>query len=69
MESHLIDPIRPTREHIAISPHDGLYAMPSLCRDLRYPGASYVFDDKSGWLGHDPKAFGATRHDLMARSF
>src|SRR5712671_4785332 len=28
---HLIDPIRPTREHIAISPHSGLYAMPSLC--------------------------------------
>src|SRR5260370_18403657 len=28
---HLIDPIRPTREHIAISPHGGLYAMPSLC--------------------------------------
>jgi hypothetical protein len=27
---HLIDPIRPTREHIAISPHGGLYAMPSL---------------------------------------
>src|SRR4029077_5764075 len=29
--AHLIDPIRPTREHIAISPHSGLYAMPSLC--------------------------------------
>jgi hypothetical protein len=28
---HLLDPIRPTREHIAISPHSGLYAMPSLC--------------------------------------
>src|SRR5260370_2357009 len=28
---HLIDPIRPTREHIAISPHGGLYAIPSLC--------------------------------------
>src|SRR2546428_5902601 len=28
---HLIDPIRPTREHIAISPHGGLYALPSLC--------------------------------------
>ena len=28
---HLIDPIRPTRRHIAISPHGGLYAMPSLC--------------------------------------
>jgi hypothetical protein len=28
---HLIDPIRPTREHIAISPQSGLYAMPSLC--------------------------------------
>jgi len=28
---HLVDPIRPTREHIAISPHSGLYAMPSLC--------------------------------------
>ena len=28
---HLIDPIRPTRRHIAISPHSGLYAMPSLC--------------------------------------
>src|SRR5712691_379645 len=27
----LTDPIRPTREHIAISPHGGLYAMPSLC--------------------------------------
>src|ERR1019366_7368390 len=28
---HLIGPIRPTRRHIAISPHGGLYAMPSLC--------------------------------------
>jgi hypothetical protein len=28
---HLIDPIRPTRGHIAVSPHSGLYAMPSLC--------------------------------------
>jgi hypothetical protein len=24
-------PIRPTRRHTAISPHGGLYAMPSLC--------------------------------------
>ena len=29
---HLIGPIRPTRGHIATSPHGGLYAMPSLCR-------------------------------------
>ena len=28
---HLIDPIRPTLGHISISPHGGLYAMPSLC--------------------------------------
>ncbi len=28
---HLIGPIRPTRGHTAISPHGGLYAMPSLC--------------------------------------
>jgi hypothetical protein len=28
---HLIGPIRPARGHIAISPHGGLYAMPSLC--------------------------------------
>jgi hypothetical protein len=28
---HLIDPIRPTRRHIATSPLGGLYAMPSLC--------------------------------------
>src|SRR5580700_9358815 len=28
---HLVGPIRPTRGHIAISPHGGLYAMPSLC--------------------------------------
>jgi len=28
---HLFGPIRPTRGHIAISPHGGLYAMPSLC--------------------------------------
>ena len=28
---HLIGPIRPTRRHIAISPHGGLYAMSSLC--------------------------------------
>ena len=27
---HLIGPIRPTRGHTAISPHGGLYAMPSL---------------------------------------
>ena len=29
--SHLIDPIRPTRQHIVISSHGDLYAMPSLC--------------------------------------
>jgi len=28
---HLIGPIRPARRHIVISPHSGLYAMPSLC--------------------------------------
>ena len=28
---HLIDPIRPTRRHTAISPRSGLYAMSSLC--------------------------------------
>ena len=28
---HLFGPTRPTRGHIAISPHGGLYAMPSLC--------------------------------------
>src|SRR4029077_6432112 len=28
---HLTGPIRPTLRHIAISPHGGLYAMPSLC--------------------------------------
>jgi hypothetical protein len=28
---HLIDPMRPTRGHIAISPHGGLFTMPSLC--------------------------------------
>ena len=27
---YLVDPIRPTRGHIAFSPHGGLYAMPSL---------------------------------------
>ena len=32
---HLIDPIRPTREHIAISSHGDLYAMPSLCGERR----------------------------------
>jgi hypothetical protein len=31
LRHHLIGPIRPTRRHIAISPHSGLYAMPSLC--------------------------------------
>src|SRR6516165_360984 len=33
---HLIGPIRPTRGHIAISPHGGLYAMPSLCGSALY---------------------------------
>jgi hypothetical protein len=28
---HLSGPMRPTRRHTAISPHSGLYAMPSLC--------------------------------------
>jgi hypothetical protein len=31
VRQRLIDPIRPTHGHIAISPHGGLYAMPSLC--------------------------------------
>jgi len=33
----LSDPIRPTRRHIPISPHSGLYEMPSLCARLRAP--------------------------------
>src|SRR5215467_12078206 len=33
---HLIDPIRPTRGHTAISPPGGLYAMPSLCGSALY---------------------------------
>src|SRR5262249_17231923 len=28
---HLIDPIRPTRRHVQISPHCDLYRTPSLC--------------------------------------
>jgi hypothetical protein len=28
---HLSDPMRPTREHTATSPHCGLYAVPQLC--------------------------------------
>ena len=39
---HLIDPIRPTREHIAISPHGGLYAMPSLCGSAEAAGGSII---------------------------
>jgi hypothetical protein len=31
VHQHLTDPIRPTRKHIQISPHCGLYQMPSLC--------------------------------------
>ena len=31
VHQHLIDPIRPARRRIAISPLGGLYAMPSLC--------------------------------------
>ncbi len=31
VHQHLIDPIRPTRRHISISPLCGLYEMPSLC--------------------------------------
>jgi len=34
---HLVGPIRPTRRHIATSPHCGLYAMPSLCCCLGDP--------------------------------
>ena len=45
------DPIRPTREHIAISPRSGLYAMPSLCGSA---GAS------RGWF----RAF--TEHSFLA---
>ena len=36
---YLIGPIRPTRRHIAISPHGGLYAMPSLCGAPRRPAS------------------------------
>jgi hypothetical protein len=31
LHHHLIGPICPARRHIVISPHGGLYAMPSLC--------------------------------------
>ena len=34
---HLLGPIRPTRGHIAISPHGGLYAMSTLCHGLGDP--------------------------------
>src|SRR5262249_16947953 len=33
----LLGPIRPTRGHIAISPHRGLYAMSTLCHGLGDP--------------------------------
>src|SRR6266700_3709883 len=36
---HLVGPIRPTRGHTAISPHGGLYAMPSLCGAPRRPAS------------------------------
>ena len=32
---HLSGPMRPTRRHNSISPHSGLYALPSLCAQLR----------------------------------
>jgi hypothetical protein len=32
---HLPGPMRPTRRHNSISPHSGLYALPSLCAQLR----------------------------------
>ena len=45
---HLIDPIRPTRGHIAISPHGGLYAMPSLCGSAEATRARFrAFADHS----------------------
>ena len=37
IRQHLIGPIRPTRRYIAISPHAGLYAMPSLCGSAEAP--------------------------------
>jgi len=37
VHQHLLGPIRPTREHIAISPRSGLCAMPSLCHGLGDP--------------------------------
>ena len=45
---HLIDPIRPTRGHTAISPHSGLYAMPSLCGSAEATRARFrAFADHS----------------------
>jgi hypothetical protein len=40
---HLFGPIRPTRGHIAISPHGGLYVMPSMCGSAVVPGVRYPF--------------------------
>ena len=39
---HLIDPIRPTRGHIEISPHCGLYPMPSLGAKAPRPASGSV---------------------------
>ena len=62
---HLVGPIRPTRGHTAISPHGGLYAMPSLCgsaysclskRALSVsrwgPSRAYLFPLRSGRDDH-----------------
>jgi len=38
---HLFGPIRPTRGHIEISPHGGLYAMPSLCGSAEATPSGY----------------------------
>jgi hypothetical protein len=35
---HLSGPMRPTRRQNSISPHSGLYALPSLCAELRRLG-------------------------------
>jgi hypothetical protein len=48
---HLIGPIRPTRRRTAISPHGGLYVMPSLCGSA-YRSQLPAVDDVADEVDH-----------------
>src|ERR1019366_1207985 len=65
----LIGLIRPTRRHIAISPHGGLYAMPSLCGSAEATREWFRAFTAHSFLTCRPLRPRGVRHRYPSRNF